>query len=244
MYTFSEKRPRAVASAREISYDRGKGGDGVIEILEQTPQLVLCVKPVGVRAQGEVEADLPALLKRQLGCEIYPVHRLDQAVGGVMVFAKTAPAAAKLSQAIAGGTLQKEYLAVLGARPKDDSGELFDLLFHDRFKNKTYVVSKERKGVKKASLSYRVVAEADGLCLVHVRLHTGRTHQIRVQFASRGLPLLGDGKYGLPGDPGPIALWSWRLRFTHPETEREMTFTHQPPPVAPWSGFQLPLAGR
>mgnify|MGYP000481535255 FL=1 len=141
MYTFSEKRPRAVASAREISYDRGKGGDGVIEILEQTPGLVVCIKPVGVRAQGEAEADLPALLKRQLGCEIYPVHRLDQAVGGVMVFAKTAPAAAKLSQAMAEGTLQKEYLAVLGARPKDDSGELFDLLFHDRFKNKTYVVS-------------------------------------------------------------------------------------------------------
>ena len=211
MYTFSEKRPRAVASAQEISYDRGKGGDGVIEILEQTPGLVVCIKPVGVRAQGEAEADLPALLKRQLGCEIYPVHRLDQAVGGVMVFAKTAPAAAKLSQAIAGGTLQKEYLAVLGARPKDDSGELFDLLFHDRFKNKTYVVSKERKGVKKASLSYRVVAEADGLCLVHVRLHTGRTHQIRVQFASRGMPLVGDGKYGSRKNAASPALWSYAL---------------------------------
>ena len=211
MYTFSEKRPRALASAREISYDRGKGGDGVIEILEQTPGLVVCIKPVGVRAQGEAEADLPALLKRQLGCEIYPVHRLDQAVGGVMVFAKTAPAAAKLSQAMAEGTLQKEYLAVLGARPKDDSGELFDLLFHDRFKNKTYVVSKERKGVKKASLSYRVVAEADGLCLVHVRLHTGRTHQIRVQFASRGMPLVGDGKYGSRKNAASPALWSYAL---------------------------------
>ena len=177
----------------------------MIEILEQTPGLVVCIKPVGVRAQGEAEADLPALLKRQLGCEIYPVHRLDQAVGGVMVFAKTAPAAAKLSQAMAEGTLQKEYLAMLGARPKDDSGELFDLLFHDRFKNKTYVVSKERKGVKKASLSYRVVAEADGLCLVHVRLHTGRTHQIRVQFASRGMPLVGDGKYGSRKTP-PLPL--------------------------------------
>ena len=165
----------------------------MIEILEQTPQLVLCVKPVGVRAQGETEADLPALLKRQLGCEIYPVHRLDQAVGGVMVFAKTAPAAAKLS------------------RPKDDSGEFFDLLFHDRFKNKTYVVSKERKGVKKASLSYRVVAEADGLCLVHVRLHTGRTHQIRVQFASRGMPLVGDGKYGSRKNAASPALWSYAL---------------------------------
>lgn len=212
MYTFSEKRPRAVASApgAVVKYCR-KGGDGMLEILKKTPQLVLCVKPVGVRAQGEAEADLPALLKRQLGCEIYPVHRLDQAVGGVMVFAKTAPAAAKLSQAIAGGTLQKEYLAVLGARPKDDSGEFFDLLFHDRFKNKTYVVSKERKGVKKASLSYRVVAEADGLCLVHVRLHTGRTHQIRVQFASRGMPLVGDGKYGSRKNATSPALWSYAL---------------------------------
>ena len=153
MYTFSEKRPRAVASAREISYDRGKGGDGVIEILEQTPGLVVCIKPVGVRAQGEAPDALPALLAKQLGAGVYPVHRLDQAVGGLMVFARTGAMAAKLSQAMAEGTLQKEYLAVLGARPKDDSGELFDLLFHDRFKNKTYVVSKERKGVKKASLS-------------------------------------------------------------------------------------------
>ena len=211
MYTISEKRPRAVASAREISYDRGKGGDGVIEILEQTPGLVVCIKPVGVRAQGEAPDALPALLAKQLGAGVYPVHRLDQAVGGLMVFARTGAMAAKLSQAMAEGTLQKEYLAVLGARPKDDSGELFDLLFHDRFKNKTYVVSKERKGVKKASLSYRVVAEADGLCLVHVRLHTGRTHQIRVQFASRGMPLVGDGKYGSRKNAASPALWSYAL---------------------------------
>ena len=211
MYTFSEKRPRAVASAREISYDRGKGGDGVIEILEQTPGLVVCIKPVGVRAQGEAPDALPALLAKQLGAGVYPVHRLDQAVGGLMVFARTGAMAAKLSQAMAEGTLQKEYLAVLGARPKDDSGELFDLLFHDRFKNKTYVVSKERKGVKKASLSYRVVAEAHGLSLVHVRLHTGRTHQIRVQFASRGMPLVGDGKYGSRKNAASPALWSYAL---------------------------------
>ena len=211
MYTFSEKRPRAVASAREISYDRGKGGDGVIEILEQTPQLVLCVKPVGVRAQGEVEADLPALLKRQLGCEIYPVHRLDQAVGGVMVFAKTAPAAAKLSQAIAGGTLQKEYLAVLERSPEQTEGELSDLLFHDRTKNKTYVVSRQRKGVKEAKLAYRVLDVQNGLCLVRIRLYTGRTHQIRVQFASRGMPLVGDGKYGSRKNAASPALWSYAL---------------------------------
>jgi len=183
----------------------------VIEILEQTPGLVVCIKPVGVRAQGEAPDALPALLAKQLGAGVYPVHRLDQAVGGLMVFARTGAMAAKLSQAMAEGTLQKEYLAVLGARPKDDSGELFDLLFHDRFKNKTYVVSKERKGVKKASLSYRVVAEADGLCLVHVRLHTGRTHQIRVQFASRGMPLVGDGKYGSRKNAASPALWSYAL---------------------------------
>ncbi|MBS6844780.1 MAG: RNA pseudouridine synthase [Firmicutes bacterium] len=183
----------------------------MIEILEQTPGLVVCIKPVGVRAQGEAPDALPALLAKQLGAGVYPVHRLDQAVGGLMVFARTGAMAAKLSQAMAEGTLQKEYLAVLGARPKDDSGELFDLLFHDRFKNKTYVVSKERKGVKKASLSYRVVAEADGLCLVHVRLHTGRTHQIRVQFASRGMPLVGDGKYGSRKNAASPALWSYAL---------------------------------
>ena len=183
----------------------------MIEILEQTPQLVLCVKPVGVRAQGEAEADLPALLKRQLGCEIYPVHRLDQAVGGVMVFAKTAPAAAKLSQAIAGGTLQKEYLAVLERSPEQTEGELSDFLFHDRTKNKTYVVSRQRKGVKEAKLAYRVLDVQNGLCLVRIRLYTGRTHQIRVQFASRGMPLVGDGKYGSRKNAAAPALWSYAL---------------------------------
>ena len=183
----------------------------MIEILEQTPQLVLCVKPVGVRAQGEAEADLPALLKQQLGCEIYPVHRLDQAVGGVMVFAKTAPAAAKLSQAIAGGTLQKEYLAVLERSPERAEGELSDLLFHDRTKNKTYVVSRQRKGVKEAKLAYRVLDVQNGLCLVRIRLYTGRTHQIRVQFASRGMPLVGDGKYGSRKNAASPALWSYAL---------------------------------
>ena len=184
----------------------------MIEILEQSPQLVLCVKPVGVRAQGEAEADLPALLKRQLGCEIYPVHRLDQAVGGVMVFAKTAPAAAKLSQAMAEGTLQKEYLAVLERSPEQTEGELSDLLFHDRTKNKTYVVSRQRKGVKEAKLAYRVLDVQNGLCLVRIRLYTGRTHQIRVQFASRGMPLVGDGKYGSRKNAASPALWSYALR--------------------------------
>ena len=239
MYTFSEKRPRAGASAREISYDRGKGGDGVIEILEQTPQLVLCVKPVGVRAQGEAEADLPALLKRQLGCEIYPVHRLDQAVGGVMVFAKTAPAAATLSQAIAGGTLQKEYLAVLERSPERAEGELSDLLFHDRTKNKTYVVSRQRKGVKEAKLAYRVLDVQNGLCLVRIRLYTGRTHQIRVQFASRGMPLVGDGKYGSRKNAASPALWSYAL--TLPMGGAIARIRALPEAAGVWAAFEQAL---
>ena len=138
----------------------------------------------------------------------------------------------------------KEYLAVVHGEPPEERGVLRDLLGRDGARRMTYVAREPWCDVREAELAYETVDRRGGLSLVRIRLHTGRTHQIRVQFASRGLPLLGDGKYGLPGDPGPIALWSWRLRFTHPETGREMTFTHQPPPVAPWSGFQLPLAGR
>ena len=211
----------------------------MIEILEQTPQLVLCVKPVGVRAQGEAEADLPALLKRQLGCEIYPVHRLDQAVGGVMVFAKTAPAAAKLSQAIAGGELQKEYLAVLERSPEQTEGELSDLLFHDRTKNKTYVVSRQRKGVKEAKLAYRVLDVQNGLCLVRIRLYTGRTHQIRVQFASRGMPLVGDGKYGSRKNAAAPALWSYAL--TLPMGGAIARIRALPEAAGVWAAFEQAL---
>ena len=211
----------------------------MIEILEQTPQLVLCVKPVGVRAQGEAEADLPALLKRQLGCEIYPVHRLDQAVGGVMVFAKTAPAAAKLSQAIAGGELQKEYLAVLERSPEQTEGELSDLLFHDRTKNKTYVVSRQRKGVKEAKLAYRVLDVQNGLCLVRIRLYTGRTHQIRVQFASRGMPLVGDGKYGSRKNAASPALWSYAL--TLPMGGAIARIRALPEAAGVWAAFEQAL---
>ena len=207
----------------------------MIEILQETAELALCVKPAGVCAQGEGENDLPALLSHQLGCKIYPVHRLDQAVGGVMVFAKTQRMAAVLSQAIQEGRLRKEYLAVLTKRPEADCGELHDLLFHDRFKNKTYVVSKVRKGVKKASLSYRVLAIADGRCLVHVRLHTGRTHQIRVQFASRGCPLVGDGKYGSRVNAAAPALWSYAL--TIPEGRAEARSCALPERQGAWAPF-------
>ena len=211
----------------------------MLEVIKQTAELAVCVKPVGVRAQGEEPDCLPALLAAQLGCKVYPVHRLDQAVGGVMVFAKTGKAAAKLSQAMQENRLQKEYLAVLSACPAEKAGELEDLLFHDRFKNKTYVVSKLRKGVRQARLSYRVLEEKNGMCLVHIRLQTGRTHQIRVQFASRGCPLAGDGKYGSRVNAASPALWSYALCI--PESGAQTRVCRPPEPVGVWQPFAKTL---
>lgn len=186
-----------------------------VRILYETDGFVVCLKPRNVLSQAGKpgEPSMLDLLKDQLGGEIYPVHRLDRQVGGVMVYARTQRAAAELSRAIQQGTMKKEYLAVVRGGPEEDAGEMQDLLLHDARKNKSYVVSRMRAGVKKARLSYRVLMREADRTLVQVRLFTGRTHQIRVQFASRQLPLLGDGRYG--GGSGEIALWSVRLTFPY-----------------------------
>ena len=212
----------------------------MITLIKETAELAVCVKSAGIRAQGEGENDLPTLVSQQLGCAVYPVHRLDQAVGGAMVFAKTARAAARLSQAMAEGKLQKEYLAIVSKRPEKEAGVLEDLLFHDRFKNKTYVVDRARKGVKKAALCYRVLAEENGQCLVHICLFTGRTHQIRVQFASRGWPLVGDGKYGSRVNASSPALWSYAL--TLPEKGGQARVCVLPEKSGVWAPFSEVLA--
>ena len=184
-----------------------------VEILELTPELVLCVKPAGVLSQSGKpgEETMISRLERQLGGEIFPVHRLDRETAGVMVYARTSRVAGELGKLVQQGELKKEYLAVVRGWPQEDAGVLEDLLYHDQAKNKSYVVKRERRGVKKARLAYRVLAKNETTSLMQVRLYTGRTHQIRVQFASRGLPLQGDSRYG--GGNGTLALWAARLRF-------------------------------
>lgn len=213
-----------------------------IRILYEDPYLVLCVKPVGVLSEdSEQGACMPALLRRHYREQGKPdyiatVHRLDRIVGGVMLFSRRREITGKLTAAVAEHRVTKEYLAVLRGHPAEASATLTDLLFRDASKNKSYVVKRMRKGVREASLEYVTLGSTEELTLVRVRLHTGRTHQIRVQFSSRGLPLLGDIRYGSKADCS-TALWSYHMAFTHPVTGRTVDVTCPPPESWPWTLF-------
>ena len=210
-----------------------------IPILYEDERLLVCVKPAGLLSE---RGGLPELLEQQCGGQVYPVHRLDRDVGGVMVYARSRETAAALSALIAAQRMQKEYLAVVEGKPEAESAELRDLLYHDAAKNKSYVVQRERKGVKRAALSYRLLeseeTEQGRLSLLRIRLHTGRSHQIRVQFASRKLPLAGDARYG-SRLRGGIALWAVSLCFPDPESGVERRFSEPPPGGRPWDLFGL-----
>ena len=209
-------------------------------ILHAERSFLVCRNPVGV----ECEHELPALLAEEVKCKVdslYCVHRLDRAVGGVMVWARTPKAAAELSRQVQEKALKKAYFAVCSGIPTPDTGEMRDLLFKDSVKQKSFAVSSFRRGVKEALLDYRVLQTAalngSPAALVRVTLHTGRFHQIRCQFATRGHPLLGDGKYGsrIKGD---IALQSARLRFIHPDTGKVMDFRLPVPGTWPAWGIR------
>lgn len=211
-----------------------------MEVLYSDAHLAVIIKPSGVLSQDAGENSVPHLLRQQLSVEqAYVIHRLDKDVGGVMVYALTKEAAAGLSRVVQSGKMEKHYLAVLRGVPTEQDAVLEDLLFHDQRRNKTFVVDRQRKGVKDAKLDYTVLETAEGRSLVRVHLHTGRTHQIRVQFASRKLPLVGDGKYGGKEPGSKLGLWCHRLTFPHPITGEYMTFSQNPPQTAPWDLFTI-----
>ena len=192
-----------------------------MEILFSDKEIVVCIKPVGL----DSEQDVPQALSQLLGGEIFTLHRLDKNVGGVMIYGRTKAAAAKFSKLIQDGQLVKEYVALVHGTPPAE-GDLVDLLWKDSGKNKVFVVKRERRGVKKARLTYRLL-RAGEQSLVRVRLYTGRSHQIRVQFASRGFPLVGDHKYGSRDDSTAPMLYSCCLTF--PYHGKEQKFEALPP---------------
>lgn len=191
-----------------------------MQIIHHDKDLVIIVKPVGLDA----EHDIPNKIKEVLGGEVFTLHRLDLNVGGIMVYARNKQTAATLSRTIENHEMIKEYVAMVHGTP-DESGILEDLLFKDSHKNKVFVVKRERKGVKKAKLEYQRLTSGE-TSLVHIRLHTGRSHQIRVQFASRNFPLVGDHKYGSKDNVKLPMLYSCKITF--PFKGQTLTFESYP----------------
>ena len=207
----------------------------MIDIVYLDEDIVVCVKPPRVLSTDE-PGGLPELLRQQLGTRDFrTVHRLDRVVSGLMVVARNAAAASDLSRQIREDRFEKEYQAVLHGVPEQPEARLTDLLLRDKARKMTVVATEPGKDVQPAALRYRVLSSNQRLTRVQIRLETGRTHQIRVQFASRGLPLVGERKYSELDDPCEIALWSYRLAFDHPETGERMEFVKQPPESYPWT---------
>jgi len=208
-----------------------------MELIYVDADIAVCIKPARVLSTDE-PGGLPDLVREALGdpkADIRTVHRLDRVVSGVMVLARNAKAASELSRQIREDEFEKEYLAVVHGRPEAESGTLRDLLGRDKARKMTYVADAPAKGIQEAILDYEVLASNEAFSRVKVALRTGRTHQIRVQFASRGMALVGERKYDTREDPCEIALWSCRIGFTHPATGEKMIFTHRPPEVWPWT---------
>ena len=207
----------------------------MMDIIYADADIVVCVKPARVLSTDE-PAGLPSLLRQQLGTQDFrTVHRLDRVVSGLMVVARNAKAASELSRQIREDDFQKEYMAVVHGVPTRQSDRLTDLLLRDKARKMTMVVQEAGKDVLPAALRYQVVACNQELTRLRIQLETGRTHQIRVQFASRNLPLVGERKYSELNDPCEIALWSYRLGFTHPTTGAFMEFVKEPPEEYPWT---------
>lgn len=209
-----------------------------MEILYRDEAILVCLKPAGALSTDE-PGGVPSLAREALGdpgAEIRTVHRLDRVVSGLMLLARTAESASALSRQIREGVFQKEYLAVVHGDP-GAAGTLRDLMYRDKARKMSFVTDAPGRGVQEAVLDFRCLGREGELSLLRVRLHTGRTHQIRCQFASRGYPLAGERKYCEPRDACPLALFSARLAFSHPVSGKWTEFSQMPPNCEPWSKF-------
>jgi 23S rRNA pseudouridine1911/1915/1917 synthase len=207
----------------------------MIDILYVDEDIVVCIKPPRVLSTDE-PGGLPEMLRQTMATKDFrTVHRLDRVVSGLMVVARSAAAASELSRQIREDSFQKEYQAVVHGCVEQQEGRLTDLLLRDKARKMTMVVTEPGKDVQPAALRYQILGGNQELTRVRIQLETGRTHQIRVQFASRGFPLVGERKYSELNDPCEIALWSYRLAFTHPITGQPMEFVQDPPAVFPWT---------
>lgn len=209
-----------------------------MEILYCDEDIVVAIKPPRVLSTDE-PGGMPSLVRQALGtADVRTVHRLDRVVSGLMVLARNTQAASALSKQIREDLFEKEYLAVLHGIPEKKNDRLIDLLLRNKQEKKTYVVQEMAKGVQEAILNYQTIALAEDMTKVQIQLITGRTHQIRAQFSSRNLPLVGDRKYSLNEDNCEIALWSAKIGYFHPVTGEKMVFTAQPPMEYPWTEFE------
>lgn len=208
-----------------------------MDLIYVDKDIVVCIKPARVLSTDE-PGGLPDLVRQALGdpkADIRTVHRLDRVVSGVMVLARNARAASELSRQIREDLFEKEYLAVVHGKPETDAGIFRDLLGRDKARKMTYVADSLGKGIQEAILEYETLSSDSNFSRVRVVLRTGRTHQIRVQFASREMALVGERKYDTREDPCEIALWSHKIGFTHPMTGEKMVFSKNPPEIYPWT---------
>jgi len=212
-----------------------------MDVLYNGKSFIVCVKPAGVVSTDEPNG-MPSLVREYLGDEnacVRTVHRLDQVVSGLMVLARNPETASELSRQIREDEFHKSYLAAVHGTLPNKRGTMTDLLLRNKDERKTYVVTELGKDVQEAVLEYEVLRETESMSLLHIKLLTGRTHQIRCQLSSRSLPIIGDRKYSALEDGCNIALWSYSISFTNPETGKVMTFKHKPPEDYPWTEFNV-----
>lgn len=210
-----------------------------MQIIHMDKDILVCIKPAGLLSTDE-PGGLPELLRQQLGsqAQLRTVHRLDRAVGGLMVLGLRKSAAAELSRQIREGEFGKQYLAVVHGLT-EPQGSFCDLMYRDKGRKMSFVTKEPGLGVQQARLGYETLAQDKKACisLARIELYTGRTHQIRCQFSAHGFPLLGERKYSLLEDDCGLALWSFRLSFKHPYSGEPLVFCQAAPAEYPWFDF-------